>query len=210
MGGFIGLDAEKVTNYEIGLRGGFSIFDRKATYEASLFRMKFRDKIIPRTVGFTTTFENAGETEHDGLELGLGLEVWSDLNFSLAYTLSDFEFTDGRFDGNELPGVPENQIFAAMEYEHEFPDNAGRIGASIEARWSDGYFVDDSNTEENASYTTLNLKLNYGWKALNTFFEVENLTYEEFNSFVAINGSGGQFFFPADERPFIGGVTFRF
>ncbi|MBU1396324.1 MAG: TonB-dependent receptor, partial [Gammaproteobacteria bacterium] len=67
------LDAERSTNFEIGVRGASG----RLSYEATAFHMDFANQIIPQSesggVGATAT--NAGETLNQGLEGALGYEI---------------------------------------------------------------------------------------------------------------------------------------
>lgn len=209
-GGFVGLDPQKVVSFELGSRGEFKLVDRPVRYEAAVYRMKFRDEIIPITVGFTTTFQNAARTVHDGAELALGIDLVEGLAFYAAYTFSDFEFTEGPSDGNEVPGVPRHQIFSSLEWRLPVPDPWGRLSAALEARRVEEFFVDDANTVENDAYTTLGLRLSHRWESFGAFFQVENLTDEEYSEFVQINGSFNQFFHPADARAYYVGLSASF
>jgi iron complex outermembrane receptor protein len=208
-GGFIGLKPENVINYEAGVRGNFILFGMPAAYEATYFRMEFQDKILPRTVGFTTIFENAGDTLHEGVSAGLSLDITRSLNAQVSYTYSDFRFTAGQFDGRKVPGQTPHQILSALYYKFFLPRKA-TLTLGAEHRYSDDYFVNDTNTFTNPNWQTLTLKANYQQGPFGAQLVVDNVTDEVYSDAVSINNSLGQFFNPADGFSVIGSVSWRY
>ena len=69
---------------------------------------------------------HAGKTRRDGLELGLEHATTDRLTLSLSWTWSDFRFqeffdTQQNVDvsGNRLPGIPQHQLFAELDWQAE-------------------------------------------------------------------------------------------
>lgn len=196
-GGTVDLDAEKSWNYELGVRSqpraGISA-------EATLFRMDFQNQVVPASVvgGAGAALTNAGETLHQGAELGLRLNsgemMGSPHNVYLqaAYTyLPTAKFTGRRtsnitsgvnVSGNRLPYAPENLLTATLGYAH-----ASGFDARVEAVHIGEQFSDDLNTVTPtangqrgliAGYTVWNAAVNYLVKPINTtlFLTAKNLT----------------------------------
>jgi len=131
----------------------------------------------------------------------------------VAYTYSDFEFRDyktetedGVFDGNKIPGIPENQVYWDLHYRHP----SGPYGF-LDLLYVDEMYVDDANTEMNDSYTVVNLRLGhdatYGHWRISPFISINNLFDEEYNSTVIINARERRFFIPAPGTNVYGGFS---
>ncbi|MDX1250713.1 MAG: TonB-dependent siderophore receptor [Gammaproteobacteria bacterium] len=196
-GGVVDLGAEKSWNYELGVR---SQPRPGVSAEATLFRMDFQNQIIPASVagGAGATLTNAGETLHQGAELGLRLnsgEVMDsphNVYLQAAYTyLPTAKFTGTRtsnitsgvsVSGNRLPYAPENLLTTTLGYAH-----ASGFDARVEAVHVGDQFSDDLNTVTPTangqqglipSYTIWNAAVNYLVKPINTtvFLTAKNLT----------------------------------
>ncbi|QPJ60472.1 MAG: TonB-dependent receptor [Candidatus Nitronauta litoralis] len=208
-GGFINLMPMLVDNYEVGVRAGFDVLGMPGQVQVSWFHMEFENFLLPRTVGFRTTFSNAGTAENEGVEVGLAIDPLPDLHFETTYAYSDFDFTAGAFTGNQMPGQAPHIVFGLLEYDLFLPwDIMLKPGAEV--RWSDGYFLDDINTVTNSSFTTLALRLNAERGNFGAFIRVDNVADELYSDGSGINSSGGRFFNPADGRAVSGGVSLKF
>ncbi len=106
------LDPQDSTNYEIGIK------QRTGNYrfELALFHIEVDNELTPFELASQpgrTFFENAGSSTRDGLELSYSRKLARQIEFTTAYTYSDFEFdrftdADGDvFDGNRIPGIPQ-------------------------------------------------------------------------------------------------------
>ena len=109
------LDSQTATNYEIGVKG---LLTGRLRYELALFHIDVNNAIVPFELEGSgqSFFQNAGKSTHDGLEAAVSMELAPGLTGTATYTWSDFtydEFTglgDAVYDGNRIPGVPE-QLF---------------------------------------------------------------------------------------------------
>jgi len=168
-GGSVDLGAEKSWNYELGVRSqprpGVSV-------EATLFRMDFQNQIIAASLagGAGATLTNAGETLHQGAELGLRLNSGEmtgsphNVYLQAAYTyLPTAKFVGARtgcsgtgftsagscvspnvassVTGNRLPYAPENLLTTTLGYAH-----ASGFDARVEAVHVSDQFSDDLST----------------------------------------------------------------
>ena len=155
-GGFNpGLQPQRATSYEVGLKGIF----RQFRYDLTLFSISIKDKLIlfeiPTMPG-KRFYRNAGSAMHQGLEFGLRDTILEGLTASLAYTYADFRFKDFKtdkeiFDDNQIPGIPPNQLYTEISYHHH-----SRIGGSLEFIYQDDFFVDDANTVVKNAFTVVN------------------------------------------------------
>ena len=208
------LDAERSTNFEIGVRGASG----RLTYEATAFRMDFANQIIPQSesggVGATAT--NAGETLNQGLEGALGYKIgggWSVDGNATWVPTAKFNSTKivGGIDrnGNRLPYAPELTANLAVSYA------TGGLRTSLGAYHVSSQFVDPENTMaqsadgrrgEIPAYTTLDFNVRYAIdKQLSVFGTVRNLTDKKY---IASRNPDG--IFPGVERNVEVGASYKF
>ncbi|MBA4175192.1 MAG: TonB-dependent siderophore receptor [Leptothrix sp. (in: Bacteria)] len=208
------LDAERSTNFEIGVRGASG----RLSYEATAFRMDFGNQIVPQSEsgGVGATVTNAGATLNQGLEGAIGYDLgegWGvDANATWVRT-AKFNGTKivGGIDrnGNRLPYAPELTANLSVNY------RVGGLKASLGAYRVSRQFVDTENTvAENAdgrrgvipAYTTFGLNAHYAVdKQLSVFGTVRNLADKKY---IASRNPDG--IFPGAERNFEVGASYKF
>ena len=208
------LEAERSTNFEVGMRGATN----RLTYETTAFYMNFDNQIIPQSAsgGVGATQTNAGKTLHQGVEGALGFELGSGWSVSANATYaptSKFNSANivGGIDrnGNRLPYAPELTANLALNYK------AGGLRTSLNANHVSSQFVDAENTRaestdgrrgEIPAYTTLNLNAHYAIdKQLSLFGAVRNLLDRKY---IASRNPDG--IFPGAERNFEVGMSYKF
>lgn len=215
-GGFnADLKPQKAISYEAGLKG--FIWNR-LTYDLAVFYADVKDELIPfqiPEVPGREFFRNAGKSRHYGVELALSLEVIDGLKLTVAYTylnfkFKDFETEDGNFDGNRVPGIPPNQLYAEIFYKNPYGFYGG-----VELFYADSFFVNDSNTEKNGNYVVSNLRIGYQkrlfrhWE-ISPFLGLNNIFDEKYNSSVRVNAAAGRFFEPAPGFNMYGGASLAY
>ena len=209
------LDPQETIGYEIGAKG---VIQNNLQYDLALFYADVDDQLIPFEVEDfpgREFFRNAGKSRQYGLELLLDYLITKYVNISFSYTYLNFEFRDFRieneiFDGNDVPGIPDHQIFANILYKSDI----GFYGGADMLYVSD-FFVNDSNSEKNGSYTVLNLRTGfersfYNKIRLNTFLGLNNILDEKYNSSVRVNAFGDRFFEPAPQFNLFGGFSVKY
>jgi Fe(3+) dicitrate transport protein len=173
------LDAERSTNYEVGLRGRYE----KLQYELSAFIMDFSNQIVAsNSGGFIRA--NAGKTLHKGLEAGLNYNFGEgfDINANLTY-IPVAKYQSGSYVGRRVTYTPElvgNLIFG---YKQE------RFNGSLIVSYIGSQFSDQANTlsitestsgfftGKMAPYTVADLNANFTVdKQLVVFGSIKNLT----------------------------------
>jgi len=200
-GGTVDLDAERSTNWELGLRGtAVAGLD----FDLTAFLMDFENQIVPASVagGVGATLTGAGETRHSGFEasargslreLGV-LSGGDDIHFRGALTwVAEADFVGARFSniagftavsvsGNRLPYAPEWIASAAVGYER-----GDWLGVQAEVQHTGEMFTDDLNTVAPSANgqrgliedaTTLNLTANVTVEPATIFVTVKNATDE--------------------------------
>ncbi len=204
------LEPQRSTNFEIGTK----VSRARDRFEAALFHIDVDDELIPFELSGRDFFENAGKSDRDGLELAYTRRLGETVDASIAYTYSDFtfsRFTDDNgdvFDGNRIPGIPENLVHLGLSWFG---------GEGFSARWETIYhgelFADNANDVEVDAYHVSNLRLGYDrfsrdWEFA-AFVGVNNLFDESYNNNIRINAFGGRYFEPAPERNAFAGFTLR-
>jgi iron complex outermembrane receptor protein len=208
------LDSQKAINYEVGIKG---LMPGRLRYDVALFHIEVDDELVPfeqPDQPERSFFRNAGRSTRNGLEMGLGVELLPGLVAELAYTYSDFTYDRyqtpaGVFDGNQIPGIPRNQLFGEVSYRHP-----SGFFAAWDALYVDDFFADDANTVQSGAYWLSNLRVGHRFRlgrfAITPFAGVNNLFDREYNGNVRINATRGRYFEPAPGRNFYGGLRFRY
>ncbi len=208
------LDSQTATNYEVGFKG---LASGRARFDLALFHIDVQDEIVPYELGGSgqSFFRNAGSSTHDGLEAMLAAELLPGLSGSLAWTWSDFSFDsyagpDGVvYDGNRIPGIPEQLLQLSLEWEH-----ASGLYAGWDLLYAGSFYADDANTVETSDYLVNDLRAGYRWEAgawsLEPFLGVNNVFDESYMSNIRLNAAFGRYYEPAPGRNFYAGVLLSF
>src|SRR5690606_35356019 len=138
------LDPQLGRGLEIGARAPLG----PVALELSAFRIRVTNTLIPfqvEDVEGREFFRNAGESRHQGIELGARTRL-GPVEATAAYTFNDFTFVDdgdpaADNEGNELPGVPPHRLFAALRVRP-----ADRLTLDAEVDHTSSYFASDANT----------------------------------------------------------------
>lgn len=207
------VEPQKAWNREIGLRG--YIEPLAMDYDLALFSVRVRDELVPYDEGGRTFYQNAGDTNRDGLELALGWQLADQWRLNSALTLARYEFDrfatpSESFDGNRIPGLPEQTWVNQLTWQ-----GLDERFATLETEYVGDLVADNANETEVDSYWLVNLRVGDGWQLsgdtrLSAYVGVRNLFDEEHYSNVRLNGTFGRFYEPAPGRSVYGGVELSF
>lgn len=212
--GFTPVDPQKAWTFEIGSRGTRGI----AQWDISLYRAWIRDEMLQFSTGSgipASTF-NAGDTIHQGIELGLDLELAKDFVFDgdhlqlrNAYTFSDYKFdNDRQYGNNDIAGQPKHFFQAELRYDHA---SGWYVAPNIEI--ASAADVDFSNTLEAPSYEIIGVGAGYDiTPKISLFVDGRNLLDEEYISTFSttVNATGNtNVFYPADGRSVFAGFRIK-
>lgn len=213
------LNAARSTSAELGLRGRAE----QLRWSATAFDIRTDDEIVVQNnTGGRTTFQNAGRTLRQGLELA-GEWRMGDLTLTTAYTWMDANYRDAFKTcvqtlcpnvnpqvevpaGNRMPGLPKQQLFAQAAWD------TGWAGSrvTLEARHVGRVMVNDLNTDAAAAHTLFNLGVQFkqerGDWTLKEFVRVDNLTDQKHVGSVIVNDGNGRFFEPGAGRKLLLGL----
>jgi len=208
LGGFNNVAAQEADSYEVGFKA--SLFDNRLYLDLAAFSMDVEDEITNvENIGNRSFFENA-DTQRRGVEVMAIADLSDNLRLTAAYTYANFEFdefaSNPAFDGNDLPGLPDQQLFAELAYRHD--SGFYLVGDLL---YVDEIYVNNANSAADDDYAIANLRLGYeasfgDWR-LAPFIGVNNLFDEEYNANVRINGFGGRLFEPGPELNVYAGFT---
>lgn len=191
-------------------------------WTAAVFRTATRDEIVTQTnSGGRATFQNAGATRRQGLELSWVQPLPADLRWQMSVSLLDARYRDGFFTctatpcatptvkvaaDNRIPGLAREAAFASLGWA---PASGWRAG--LELKSTGRVYVNDVNSDSAAPATMLSGHLGYGVQAgawsFNAFVRIENLTDRRSVGSVIVNEGNGRFFEPAPGRTVLASVS---
>lgn len=209
---------------EIGTRGKHGRFDWDLALYHSWVRNELQDLFDAN--GVDQGDVNVAHSYHQGIEAGLGIELWNSktindedgqsLKLNQTYTLNDFHFdNDPVYGNNRLAAIPVHVYEAELMYEAPCGFYAG---PNVQCNFS-RYPVDQQNTLYAGAYALLGFKIGYagswGKSKFSVFVEAKNLTDENYAASIDPVGDANpsgifadpQIFHPGDGRSFYGGVT---
>jgi iron complex outermembrane receptor protein len=190
--------------------------------EFAVFQAKTEDEIVINTnTGGRATYQNAGRTKRQGVELSVSYRIADNWRTQLAYTYLDATYTDAYLTciatpcaaptvpvaaGNRLPGIPENNLYASVRF-------GGDVGfhASLNAQYVGDVAVNDTNTVLAPSYTIAGVEAGYGmefnqWR-LSAFVRVNNAFDEDYVGSIIVNDGNQRFFEPGPPLAVLAGVN---
>lgn len=182
---------------------------------AALFQTDTQNEIVTDTsLGGRTTYKNAGQTRRRGLELGVDQQFAADWRAKAAWTLLDARYRsnacgDASCDGNRIPGIARNMLYASLAYA---PEQGFYAGA--EMRYMSDIAADDENDVKAPAYTVAALNSGYKWLVqnwtLDLFGRVDNLFDRNYVGSVIVNEGNGRYFEPAPGRNYSVGLTLSY
>ncbi|ORN03098.1 TonB-dependent receptor [Pantoea septica] len=182
---------------------------------AALFQTDTQNEIVTDTsLGGRTTYKNAGQTRRRGLELGVDQPFAADWRAKAAWTLLDARYRsnacgDASCDGNRIPGIARNMLYASLAYA---PEQGFYAGA--EMRYMSDIAADDENDVKAPAYTVAALNSGYKWLVqnwtLDLFGRVDNLFDRNYVGSVIVNEGNGRYFEPAPGRNYSVGLTLSY
>lgn len=203
--------AQRAITFEVGSRGRLA---NMAEWDIALYRAHVRNELLALVDPATSSpigTANAGKTVHQGVELGLDVELAKKLYLRQVYMFNDFKFDgDATFGNNQLAGIPRHFYKAELTYRHA---DGYYIGPNVE--WSpEKYYVDHANTVHADSYALLGFKIGKRSKnGFSWFAEARNLTDRKYASTTGVidnaRGIDQAQFLPGDGRSFFAGLEYR-
>ena len=179
----------------------------------SFFQTNTTREIIPfelPEVPGRTFYRNSGKTSKKGYELEIMGSLINELNYSLIYTNSDFQFKDYKIDdenlrGNLLPLISRNHFYLELEKTDFFGINFS-INTLIKSR----FYADDANKQMIPGYKKVNFTFSKNLESSKYNFliklNIDNALADQFYDNIRTNAWGGRYFEPAYGRYFLLGI----
>lgn len=160
------LDPVKTDSFEIGTRGQWFSW---LNYNVAIYHMIVKDDIVSYidTTSNDRKVTNAGETEHQGLEIGLNGNVTDEWGFRTAWSFTNQEYNDY----TALFGFPTTQINYAGNDVGKAPTTIGNVainykpsyvkGLKLEVEWEHlgEYYTDETNTQQYGGHDLFNVRI---------------------------------------------------
>lgn len=213
------LQASRSKHKELGLKWTPSSTTR---LQAALFHIGTDNEIVTlKSFSGQTAFKNAASTTRQGAELAwtqLWTPQWrSQLSASWLQATYDAGFTSGTTPipaGNRLPGIPEKQLFASLQWAQNGFARKSPAGWSSSLDWvaRSALWASDLNDVPSRApgYGVLNLKVrhrsDWGRAQLETWLGIDNLTDRQTVGSVIVNQASQQYFEPGLPRQWMLGV----
>ena len=166
------------------------------------------DIVIDQSNDGRTTYRNAGETERQGIEWQLNLQLTEQLDGFISYSYIDATYQGGLFSGNQLPGVADSQWFTRLTWQPIATTQVQLLG-----QYRGETYADDSNAVNAPSYVKWDLAVTQDWQIGNNAFEawlrVDNLLDKDYVGSVVVNQGSGRSFEPGIGRSASIGVSWH-
>ncbi|WP_282298094.1 TonB-dependent receptor [Stenotrophomonas sp. PS02289] len=213
----LNLNPARSRNLELGTKwrgaGG-------AAFEAAVFRADTDDELaVASNTNGRSTYRNIGRTRRQGVEASLQQPLAEQLDLTLAYTYIEATVREPYATcassgcavpdtvvaaGSRLPGVPEQQAFARLDYRPGDWQWAGEVVASSDT------VVNDLASDRAAGYALLNLEAARNWRTaqgtLRAFARVDNALDQRYVGSVIVNDGNQRYFEPGPDRRYSVGL----
>jgi iron complex outermembrane receptor protein len=208
----LGLKPARSDNYEIGLKAG----NQQLHADLAGFYVQTQDELaVQANAAGRSVYENIGETERKGAEAGIDTQLGAGFSSRIAYTYINAVTVQPYLTcvgapckpmvipaGNHLPAVPEDQLYAALNWGFA---PAG-FTATVEVVSRAQIYADDRNSQTAAPYTIANLRFGLDQKTprweLREYARIDNITNRAYVGSVIVNETNTRFFEPEPGRTF--------
>ncbi len=197
-------------SYELGLRGKVG----NSRYEVAVYHMIKKDDILSfrDTTNGNRETQNAGETLHRGVEVGVDTRLADDVTLDVSYSHARHTYeiwspkTGVDYAGNEMKSAPNDIADVRLNWRP-----ARLNGGRVELNWSHlgSYWLDDENTQKYDGHDLYHLRVNYmASPQMELFGRVENLTDERYATGASYSQWRGRELAPGLPRTVYAGVKY--
>ncbi|OHE61311.1 MAG: hypothetical protein A2Z47_14800 [Thermodesulfovibrio sp. RBG_19FT_COMBO_42_12] len=199
------LDPQSTDDCEIGIR---HYFTDEVYAHLNLFRIDTDKEIFFNPITYVN--ENLdGKTRRDAVEISFFAKPAEWLTLKAGYTYLDAEIKEGTFKGNEVPNVPKHKAAVDVVTSLGRGLTIALNGVYVGERPFISDFCNDFSDQE--SYVILNSKIQYQWKSLKAFLNINNLTNNEYSEFGVLGGVPiEKAFYPSPKINFLAGFSIDF
>jgi iron complex outermembrane receptor protein len=217
-----GIQAEKGTNYEIGVRGAFH---HKINFDLTAYSFQLDDALVIRRdtllSGDPEYFVNAGKTSQRGIEAMIewvpiqnakgfinSLKVWNSFSFN-HYRFTEFVQGTEDYSGNMLTGVPPTVNTSGFDI-----TMAKNFYIRGTCNYVDHIPLNDANTVFANEYFLVGIRA--GFKTtlgemheLEFFAGIDNALDKKYSLGNDLNAAGGRYYNAAADRNYYGGLRYK-
>ena len=213
-----GLEPATSTSAEIGWKQRYSAGDGnlRGEWTAAVFQTRTRNEIVVAdNTGGRSSYQNAGRTKRQGVELSNATRLGDQLQLNAAFTWLDATLSQGFCDakgttcvpaGKRIAGTAKTQAYLGLDWK---PITGVNLG--LDWRRVGSVAANDSNSVLAPSYGVFGASAGYtarfgAWK-LNTFARVDNLADKKYVGSVIVNEGNGRFYESAPGRQWMVGMS---
>ncbi len=213
-----GLQAERGTNYEIGMRGALA--DKKLYVDVALYDFRLRETIVVQHLqDGADYFINAGSTSQRGIEAMItyhpiqrdkgvitNLKIWDSYSYN-HYRFASYVVDDVDYSGNYLTGVPPTTNSFGLDIAFR-----RKVYANLTGNYVDHIPLNDANEVFANEYFLLGARLGFQTTVkskhkLDLFAGIDNALDQEYSLGNDLNAVlGGRYFNAAPPRNYYAGV----
>lgn len=216
-----GLEAEKGTNYELGVRGSF--LQDKFFIDVNAFLFNLKNTLAQRRdASGADYFENAGSTRQRGLETNINWQpvkqsktAITDVRLFVSHTWHHFIYKDYKqvntdLSGKKLPSVAPQVIASGFDI-----STKPGFYTNINYYYSDPIPLNDANTDIASSFHLLGARLGFRKMfgqafRLDIFGTVDNIFNTTYSLGNDINAAAGRYYNAAPGINYSGGINLRY
>lgn len=213
------LDPIHTDSFEIGARGQWFGW---LNYDVALYHMIVKDDIVSYvdTVSNDRKVTNAGETEHQGIEVALNGAINDEWGFRTAWSFSNqtyenytalygFPTTQINYAGKDVGKAPQTIGNVAVQYNPSYLANT-----QFEVEWEHvgEYYTDETNTQDYPGHNLFNFRTNYDVNdRVQLYGRVMNVTDKRYSTYTSNQvGSSDVDYRPGLPRTFYVGMRATF
>jgi len=216
------LSAERVSNYEVGMRGSFD--NQNFSYDFGLYYMNIKDYIVSEPHPLDpdeNTNVNAGKVNLRGIEGQFEYQPLDYLRFGVSYTYARNKYQDyvdydrsgnkQDYSGNFLASSPRHHINARVTL---IPANNVEVELEMDS-YSSAYTNSDNSLDPSGKFNQkdiFNLRVNYETGPVELWLSALNITDEKYATRVSYSSSygGSRSYSVGDGRSIYAGVAYNF
>ncbi|MBD0403770.1 TonB-dependent receptor [Flammeovirga sp. EKP202] len=173
------LEPSRYNNFEVGT--WYSLPKGLGYLELAYYTMKGENEIVSvlQDDGSYNN-ENAGSTNHEGVEMALHFKPISQVFVRIggtyaSHTFDQFNTGNEDFSGNTMANAPNWVSNMELTYKPKFLKG---FRTSLEFQKVGDYYMDNQNTKKYEGYHMFNLRFGYQFKGFDTWLNIMNLTDE--------------------------------
>ena len=218
------LQASRSKHLEIGSKW---LATPSTRIDAAWFQIDTTNEIVAAlSSSGKTAYDNAAQTKRDGFELAIRNQHTSNWRSQASASVINATYQAGSAsysppNGNSLPAIPKQQLFASVQWSEKGFAQAGQkpkmgLEAGLDVVYRSSMWGNDANTATSANYalapshTLLNARVRQryqiGSARVEAFVGVDNLTDKDTVGSVIINQFSKQYFEPGLPRSWVIGV----